>query len=811
LGKHTASDFKLTSNSVAPDPGFVRLKANSDGHVRYIFEDGSERHIASPWELPVTDYTVTDPASLTPVLNQRYLVPAGAVNDWAGHDEQIATWNGSAWEFQTASEGWAVYNKTPNSIYTFDGSVWNEIQASGSGPASVGFTMTFTDTNLVSGVLNVTHNLGALNNVVHVTIRDNNGRYILATDVNFVSDNVAEVDLSAHTPLTGTWALTAGLGGDTSTLTVNVLHSELLSLMGSAGLVPGSLYRITDYQTIHTIQNTATVNTGPIEELVVKAVSSSDISLEAFSSSYPTDRIYYDANNTNGGTRPGFIVYRKDLSKNIEKGYDFRAVKFRRWAIDMAAIAYDSAHTYNQRDSVSYNNILYYSIKGSNLNNLPTDTNYWMQLTPDLNGYYVMTSSTSVVMTGNTSIPSDSSDFRDYYAFSSDNAGVIAYYAPTDVNNISQDTVLNDFDNNVIIAKDGIDSRIHNTYWAKGFVGNTFIDTNINRTEFGNEGYLNVFVGANVDECKISTGFSYNWVTGSIRKTNMDSWVYRNCFRNVENCSFGPTNQNNYFRNVYSSDFKSRLDANIFASTGFTRNSVGHNCRRNLIEGQFYNNIIGNNFEDNETTSSNQFYKNTILGDCSFNYFGGTRFSWNPQIGNEFQHNNLFGSVQWVTTGHRWQSNTVNGHIYRSEFGYLCDNNVINDMNAVKTGSHFRDNTITGSMNTVFANEQFHDNSLVDMSNCEFFGEYSNNDSSAVGSSVSNCTITAEGKLIYATITGNFLYNTFKAPTAGFDFSSATHVGGQYNCEIFVNSGSLTPVLMYHNAGNVQTFTAVDA
>lgn len=134
-----------------------------------------------------------------------------------------------------------------------------------------------------------------------------------------------------------------GPGGLTSTT-----YSALAALALSSNLVPGAYYEITDYQTSHYIQYSGPVtgsggiggeevNLGPVEPLIVQALSYSELSINASSSAYPNDKILYLISVPDGdydyasSTGKGCIIYREDTVKKITRDYDWRNVVFRRW------------------------------------------------------------------------------------------------------------------------------------------------------------------------------------------------------------------------------------------------------------------------------------------------------------------------------------------------------------------------------------------------------------------------------------------------------------------------------------------------
>ena len=74
--------------------------------------------------IAVEDATINDPTALNPTSGQQWIVGATATGAWVTHDEEIALWDGSAWLFATASEGWRFYSKTQNQLYLYDGANW---------------------------------------------------------------------------------------------------------------------------------------------------------------------------------------------------------------------------------------------------------------------------------------------------------------------------------------------------------------------------------------------------------------------------------------------------------------------------------------------------------------------------------------------------------------------------------------------------------------------------------------------------------------------------------------------------------------
>lgn len=65
---------------------------------------------------------VTPPAS--PVLADRYLIPAGATGVWASQVNKIAEWNGTAWDLYMPQVGWTCYIDDEQKIFSWNGTAW---------------------------------------------------------------------------------------------------------------------------------------------------------------------------------------------------------------------------------------------------------------------------------------------------------------------------------------------------------------------------------------------------------------------------------------------------------------------------------------------------------------------------------------------------------------------------------------------------------------------------------------------------------------------------------------------------------------
>ena len=81
------------------------------------------------WQEPVIDKDLNDPPG-TPATDDRYVVSQGAppaTGAWAGHDNDIAQWNGASWDFTTVTEGMALWVTDEDVQYVYNGTVWAKI------------------------------------------------------------------------------------------------------------------------------------------------------------------------------------------------------------------------------------------------------------------------------------------------------------------------------------------------------------------------------------------------------------------------------------------------------------------------------------------------------------------------------------------------------------------------------------------------------------------------------------------------------------------------------------------------------------
>jgi hypothetical protein len=76
--------------------------------------------LAAEFQGPVIQMDLTAPPG-GPTAGDRYIVATGGTGDWAGHDNEIAEWDGAAWLFTAPAEGMSTWDKSEKAYQDFDG------------------------------------------------------------------------------------------------------------------------------------------------------------------------------------------------------------------------------------------------------------------------------------------------------------------------------------------------------------------------------------------------------------------------------------------------------------------------------------------------------------------------------------------------------------------------------------------------------------------------------------------------------------------------------------------------------------------
>ena len=474
------------------------------------------------------------------------------------------------------------------------------------------------------------------------------------------------------------WAEFSTVGGGVNPL-INTTYSTVTGLKAVTGLIPGQLYRISDFHLTwynQSINDTGVKSGLAPEPLIVLALSGNKISHEAKSEIYPQDTVYYDIDasgsyswgtlNTNRAIPnfKGWVYRRIDHQLNIDIGWDWRNITVNCCRPIVTGVPIWTGTTnYNRFSVVRGTGInttgkLYYSIINSNSGQNFTNTNSWLPV--------------SDFVEANTYFSTDESfGFRAY----NQNGNFVNLPANTG-------------------------TRIQQPTFTSSLTGQgTFSLTNCNNIKIEG-GYSNVILGNNFYRNDIRNLFTYNTIGNSFQNNIIGNSFQNNTIGDVFNSN---TIGNNFYNNTIRGSFQSNTIANDFLSNtignssyynnignGLFFNTIGNSFQSNNIGNSFTSNAVGNTFQNNNI--ANDFVTNTIGNTCYFNTIGngfqyntiGIFFYFNT-IGNSF-YSNIIGTIfGYNTIGNGFQVNAIG-----STFGI---NTIGNNFTSSTIGDNFRMNT----------------------------------------------------------------------------------------------------------------------
>jgi nitrous oxidase accessory protein NosD len=163
------------------------------------------------WQSPVLDRLSAPPVSPAPVKGSVYIVTPTASGLWATHEKDFALYDGTNWIFYTPDEGTVAWVNDEATLYIYKSAAWVKFftlvtQTDVPNLPAYYKRQTFTNGDLVAGVLGITHDLVTSgNHPMNVVIFDNNNKQVIPDDVTGASQ-LLSVDLTSFGTLTGTWS-----------------------------------------------------------------------------------------------------------------------------------------------------------------------------------------------------------------------------------------------------------------------------------------------------------------------------------------------------------------------------------------------------------------------------------------------------------------------------------------------------------------------------------------------------------------------------------------------------------------------------
>lgn len=394
-----------------------------------------------------------------------------------------------------------------------------------------------------------------------------------------------------------------------------------------------------------------------------------------------------------------------------------------------------------------------------------------------------------------TNLTGDTNSFLEYLTFGNPSEIIINNYIGNYANTY-------EWDNNPFILSNNVFygnlEYVNNTFGNSCF-NNTFDDDCTNNI-IGNF-FFNNITDDDFDNNLIGNFFHNNYITSNFQRNQIGDEFNNNTIIN-----------GSFYRNVIGNEFSD----NVITNGDFQNNKIGNQYNNNIINQQFYKNNIANGFNNNKMYTEfsgnliaggyngNNIYSNfrgndigeifggNTVGDS--NNFGSYNFD-NNQLGNFFQNNNITKSFYENEVGNYFEGNTFSGDFYRNLItNYFTSNNVLGVFAFNKIGNNFYSNNIGDGFGFGFSTSQ--GNTIGNYFYNNTIGEYFYNN------------VVVDG--FYSnTVVDFFQLNDVKVSIFSTDFSSATHVYGDYNCTLFKNS-SLSSRLSYYDGSDVLNITNIN-
>lgn len=393
--------------------------------------------------------------------------------------------------------------------------------------------------------------------------------------------------------------------------------------------------------------------------------------------------------------------------------------------------------------------------------------------------------------------------------------------------NFFNNSTNDDFDGNIIgenFNNNYITANFNNNRIGSDFNNNILINGSFYRNNIGNNFESNVCTNGDYQNNEIGNQFNNNKIYDDFYNNDIGNGYngnecYSSYYRNLIGNGY---NNNNVYSQFYGNNIGNVCNSNTIglstniAGSNFIGNNIGNDFRTNTIRYNFESNSILNDFYNNSLFCV--FRKNSILNGFEGNTFGasdnlGLTFEnnqimnvfkgnniqgdfWSNQIKTNFKANQTFGEFGYNNVGYSFFVNNMSGQTISNIFGnYFEFNNCYGSFSYNTIGVNFYSNEVQdgfgfggGSYRGNIVGNNFYDNNI---------GEYFYDNT--VGDNFTNNTVS-----------NYFQMNRVCNSVTFNDFSSATHVYGFYNCDIFTKAGG-GQRLSYYDSSDVLNITNITA
>lgn len=549
--------------------------------------------------------------------------------------------------------------------------------------------------------------------------------------------------------------ISAGEGLDTY---IEVTHTQLTDLISSSGLTEGSFYLITDYQTIY-IQpdyqadmnpkavDSSMIKTGSTEPILILATSTSTVSKNAWSTTYPKDILEFEVDSEElftGYFTKGKITRRVDEFHN-DIPFDFREVKFKRYLKKYGTV--------QDRDDSNFNGGTNY-VDGTNIStsggtgtgltvNISTSAGvipfwYYISINNGGEGYTVgdiititqVGSDNNATFTVSQVVPDkylsyfdttfgfeEQYLFNDTLANNSNNLIKGNYHYQNNFNIWSINTV---FQNGAVDNQIDSESRNNTFLYTEGskfgqylwnnYFGGSYGDTigyycYDNFFEFGIQyntigAYCNNNDIIYMEYTTIGEDFGGNTITDYVGNSSFGDYCYSNNITSIYGSRMGTEFSTNTIIDSVYDIFENEFEGNSFSDNSYT-NHFGARIQGNTFGNNFWYNRLGDDIGA-KPSFFNPFGRPNVFGDnCWYNEFGfniydntfGDNFQHN-KIGNYVEYNSFSADTNNNVIGNYFNTNTISSGMINNRIGNYFERNTIGiDMGNNVIGNYFRDNT----------------------------------------------------------------------------------------------------------------------
>ena len=517
---------------------------------------------------------------------------------------------------------------------------------------------------------------------------------------------------------------------------IEVTYGALLGLISSNSLGTASNYLITDYQTVYLAPDyyvdggtrASSASTGPVEPILVTALSCNSLEVDAYQPAWPLDTIKYDVTQQSIGSDDvsfGTIIERVDEYGN-RTDYDHRNVLYKRYQ------SYNRATNVSHSDNrlagvitdydcttgdVYGNGTLFlsqiiagdiilietsnYEQVGVKVTNVYSDAYMTVQVDSSYSGTIFSVQSfeyySSITLSGLG--PESYCDWKEVYVGQSDNSEFTNRYTfdfGLEMKFFGEVMSKNNFINNHEGLLYGSGFVLSNIVFGNSSISNTIGNYSFNNTfpigsslnTIGdlfnsNTIYGNVNSGSQFNDNRIDNNFERNTIFGVFKSNQIGNGFTDNYINSKEQGYPQDTNRGFSFNTIGVSDIVSV----IFIPKCFNQNKIMGTFRDNTIDDSFYKNKIYNFFSDNKIGGN--FNENQI---GNIDFLGGwSLFTFRDNtIGNDFLVNTLYNSnFNNNTIGNGFNNNIIRDSFYSNQIGNEFGNNKTNKFEENQIGSGF--------------------------------------------------------------------------------------------------------------------------